>query len=434
MIHQAPDAPPAEEPRKLRIFVSAYACEPGAGSEPGLGWNFVRALALRHEVWVLTRENNRAAIEGFLAENPLPGIHFLYFDLPRWQRWWKRGKRGVRLYYWLWQRRVPAVAEEVLARHEFDLAHHITFAQYWAPSMLRQLELPFVWGPVGGAEIFPAELLPAVSIRTRAILFAKTVVRMISERAPAVRQTAHSSSMAFATTPETERRLWTLGAPRVQTLSAAALSQLDLERIGQRRPDVSGFRPRFLCIARLNGRKGAALGLRAFAKAAIPGSTLEIFGDGPERLALERSAVHLGIRDRVTFFGSVSRREVLERLVGATALLHLSPEESGGFVCLEAMAARVSPIVLDCGGPAVLVPADAGHRISVSSPSSVIHETAVAMRSLAADAGLRVRLGDAGSAHVQKCGTWETKIRVIEREYYQLLSHHRSDLWEDLAP
>lgn len=29
--------------RRLKIFISAYACEPEKGSEPGIGWNVVRA-------------------------------------------------------------------------------------------------------------------------------------------------------------------------------------------------------------------------------------------------------------------------------------------------------------------------------------------------------------------------------------------------------
>ena len=60
--------------------------------------------ALGHEVWVLTRANNRQRIERALesqAGSRRP--HFLYFDLPRWTAWWKRGGRRVQLYYYLWQ-------------------------------------------------------------------------------------------------------------------------------------------------------------------------------------------------------------------------------------------------------------------------------------------------------------------------------------------
>ena len=76
---------------RLHILLSAYACEPDRGSEPGVGWNWVRHLARDHDVWVITRSNNRGVIEAVLAHNPLRNAHFIYFDLPRWARFWKAG-------------------------------------------------------------------------------------------------------------------------------------------------------------------------------------------------------------------------------------------------------------------------------------------------------------------------------------------------------
>ena len=70
----------------MRILVSAYACSPGFGSEQGVGWNRALQLARFHEVWVVTRSKNRAAIEAALAREPRPNLHFLYQDLPRWAR------------------------------------------------------------------------------------------------------------------------------------------------------------------------------------------------------------------------------------------------------------------------------------------------------------------------------------------------------------
>ena len=52
-----------------KIFVSAYACEPGMGSEIGVGWHWVIELAKYHEVWVLTRESNRGTIVPWLEQH-----------------------------------------------------------------------------------------------------------------------------------------------------------------------------------------------------------------------------------------------------------------------------------------------------------------------------------------------------------------------------
>ena len=89
----------------MRIIAFAYACEPGRGSEPGAGWRWAHLLAELGETWVITRANNRPVIQREIERNgPLPNVHFVYVDLPPSLRRWKRGQRGVRLYYLLWQR------------------------------------------------------------------------------------------------------------------------------------------------------------------------------------------------------------------------------------------------------------------------------------------------------------------------------------------
>src|SRR3954451_23843350 len=85
-----------------RVLLSAYACEPGKGSEPGAGWLWALAAARSAEVWVLTRANNRTAIEADPA-GTLPSLHFVYLDLPPSVLRWKRDGQWVRMYYLLWQ-------------------------------------------------------------------------------------------------------------------------------------------------------------------------------------------------------------------------------------------------------------------------------------------------------------------------------------------
>lgn len=139
--------------KRLRILLSAYACEPDIGSEPGVGWNWARALIRRgHEVWVLTRANNRKPIERAverLSEDERTRLHFIYYDLPAWAAWWKKGGRGVQLYYALWQRNILPVVKAAHVVHEFDLVHHLTFGVWCQPTRLYKLGIPVIFGPVG---------------------------------------------------------------------------------------------------------------------------------------------------------------------------------------------------------------------------------------------------------------------------------------------
>ena len=58
------------EQEKLKIFVSAYACEPDLGSEIGVGWHWVLEMSKYFDLWVLTRESNRHTIEPWIDKHP----------------------------------------------------------------------------------------------------------------------------------------------------------------------------------------------------------------------------------------------------------------------------------------------------------------------------------------------------------------------------
>src|SRR3990172_2688633 len=82
--------------------------------------------------------------------------------------------------------------------------------------------------------------------------------------------------------------------------------------------------------------------------------------NGPDSGRLEKSARDLGIMTRVRFAGRMSRHEVLRMLGDAHVLVHPSLHDSGGWVCVEAMAAGKPVICLDLGGPAPAVGGGAG--------------------------------------------------------------------------
>ena len=153
--------------RTLSILMSAYACEPHLGSEPGVGWHWATRLASAgHEVRVLTRANNREVIEDALAAHPVPRLSFAYYDLPAWMRRCKnQAGLWARLYYVAWQWGAYGVARRLCRETRFDVVHHITFGVFRHPSFMAFLGLPFVFGPVGGGETAPRPLRKSLPLR-----------------------------------------------------------------------------------------------------------------------------------------------------------------------------------------------------------------------------------------------------------------------------
>src|SRR5690606_4531990 len=152
--------------------------------------HIAREMADHHDVWVLTRSNNRQVIEDALRANPASGLRPVYFDLPAWARRWKGGGRGTQLYYYLWQLGVYRVARRLHRDVRFDLTHHVTFGKYWAPSLLALLDARFVWGPVGGGESAPRPVWDDLGPSGRRYERLRAAARWLGERDPLVVATA----------------------------------------------------------------------------------------------------------------------------------------------------------------------------------------------------------------------------------------------------
>jgi glycosyltransferase involved in cell wall biosynthesis len=412
-VYLGPGSPP---PRRLRVLQSAYACEPGRGSESDVGWGLAQEMSKYHDVWVLTRANNRPAIEKALGGAPTMGLRFVYYDLPGWARWWKRRQRGVQLYYYLWQIAAYFVVRRLHRRVGFDLSHHVTFVKHWAPSFLAMLDIPFIWGPVGGGDSTPKAFVRDMTLRGRSYEILRGIGRWLGEHDPFVRLTARCSMIAFAATNATAQCLRKLGARDIRLLSQVGLSTSEIRRLSQ--PALPETGPiRFVSIGRLLALKGFHLGLRSFARARLDHCEYWIVGDGPELGRLKALACRLGIIGQVRFWGRLSRNETLDRIRESHVLVHPSLHDSGGWVCAEAMAIGRPVICLDVGGPAVQVTDRTGFRISPSTPPQTVQDLAEAMQRLASEPNLRRKMGEAGRLQCEEMLCWESKGKMLEAAY-----------------
>jgi glycosyltransferase involved in cell wall biosynthesis len=333
----------------LRILVLAYACGPGEGSEPGTGWMWSRLLARLGEATVITRTNNRHAIEEALATTPEASrLRFVYVDLPRWARSWKRGQRGVRLYYLLWQLAVLRAARRLHRGERFDLVWHVTLSNYWLGSVGGLIGAPFLFGPVGGGV---ASCLDVRLVGFRGLIYeiARSLARAVNEVAnPLVRSALRRSSVVLVNNPDTAARL-----PAGYRAKSHLFPHVLLDNV--KAPDhPRGERPRVALFAgRLLPWKGAALAMRAVAR--LPGWRLIVCGEGPDRDRLLRLRDRLRLGDLIELRGWVPRDE-LHGMMRREASVFLFPSlhEEGGWVVAEAAANGLSVVCLDRGGPAVL--------------------------------------------------------------------------------
>jgi glycosyltransferase involved in cell wall biosynthesis len=368
----------------MRILLSAYACEPGKGSEPEVGWRWATGLARRgHDVWVITRANNQGPIERD-PDGELANLHFVYYDLPAHWRMLKRWL-GINFYYHAWQAGATGLAKRLHDQIRFDRAHHATFVVVRHPSFLRRVGVPYTFGPVAGGECIPPSMLAGLPLGPRLAETVRPLINRLCMLMPSVRQTLSAADRVVVTSPQTLALLPPAARRRATVRLAIATPSAPPAAPRRRHP---GQALRALFVGQLHALKGTHLAIAAIQEARRLGAdvTLTIVGDGPQRQWLQELAASGAAASHVSFVPWLPREQLAEIYAAHDVLLFPSLRDSGGMVVLEAMQAGLPVVCLALGGPGVIVGDDCGCAVSADGNAEAIGGLARALERFARDA------------------------------------------------
>lgn len=401
----------------MRILLSAYACEPNRGSEAGVGWNWALELArLQHEVWVLTRANNQKAI-ATMGGNLPPNLHFVYFDLPAWLRFWKCGGTGVQVYYFLWQIGIFFVTKSLMRQHHFERIHHVTFVSVRFPSFLGLLGVPFTFGPVSGGERAPLALRKSYPLYGKLRDGVRDMLNAWVCFDPLMHLTFTTAERIFATTRDTLALI--PKRYRYKTDVKLAIG-IDLEKnmLSQQYEEDTNPTDTFevLYAGNLLYLKGLHLAMAAFANLVKkhPNSRFTLIGSGPEECWLKSLVKQYGLDHTVMWRGKMTQQKLQAQYPLYDVFLFPSLHDSGGMVILEAMACGLPTVCLDLGGPGILVNDTCGQVVNTENKdeSAVIDSLTSALLTLAKNPVLRKQLSEGARQRVKEF-SWPTVVQGI---------------------
>ena len=399
----------------MKILLSAFACQPGLGSEPGVGWNLATHLAREHEVTVLTDVHNRTAIVRSPEAYHGLRLDFRFVEPPSILRGRAHGITLHHLYYLAWQLTAQREAAELHAASPFDLIHHATYVNSWMPSLMGRLGVKFVWS-AGTREVTPLSFLSPMSWSGRAAEVTRAVLVEVIGRANGY-FTGKGAHLILSSSPTLN---WA-GGPKAVYFPMGGLPREEIRRLEGPpiRPD-GAFR--LISVGRLLAWKGVALGIAAFRRVLrdLPDSEYVIIGDGPERPYLQQQVQTLGIGGSVRFAGHLPRQDVFRDLKHADILLHPSHHEQFGYVVVEAMAAGRPAVCLDIGPFPALVGDQGGIRIPRTTPDEVIDQLAVRLVELGRKRERLAESGAAARAWALKQWSWEAVTKRLTRLYAEI--------------
>ena len=407
--------------KSRRILISAYGCEPGKGSEQGVGWNWCLQLGSLAELVVITRSNNQSSVEAALPPSLAERIRFEFYDLPPAIRRLKRKEKGLYFYYLLWQWGAYRRAKELAKRSRFDYAMHLTFGSIWMPTFMHRLSLPFIWGPVGGGEAVPFMLIGALPLSGRVTQYLRYGLMATLPINPLLMGIVRRSRIILARTEDTAKLIPARHASKVHVVLETGvaddlLSGSICEHVGNAGP------LRVIYTGRLVALKNVAVGIHAIARARARGANLElvIVGNGPLREVLKALAERLGIAEFVSFLGSIPQASVMEQLAMSDVYLFPSLKEGGVWSLMEAMSVGLPAVCVNTSGMAVITDETSAIRVAPDSQERMIAGFTQALVDLAQSPELRLRLGTNARKRIEEHFRWHHKAEFIQALFDEL--------------
>lgn len=432
MSHQEPS------PRS-RILLVAYACSPRHGSEPSVGWHRALQAVRFHDTWVICEERQFGPeIREYLHNHgPIPGLHFEFLPMSSWER--RLASTSVLYYlaYNMWHRRAAQRAAELHQRHNFSLVHQVNYCGFREPGYCWQLDLPFIWGPLGGTQNLPWQFTFEIGCGGAI----RETVRTLLNRwqlyyRRRVHRAARSARIVLAANTTNQRDL-----QRALGIEPDVLLETGLARVRQRSGTADGDADsrdpgelRILWSGQFLPFKGLSLLLKALGRlrGRMP-YRLRILGQGPMQKPWRRLARKLQIDDCIEWLGWLPHEEAIRQYAWADVFAFTSLRDTTGSVMLESLAAEVPVICLDHQGGHDVITDGCGVRIPPKNPGQVVRDLEDVLLRMSDDPEYLRQLSR--GARERACDyLWSRNGECMADVYRQVLAGTREDSPEVEVP
>lgn len=401
----------------MKILLSTYACHPTRGSEQGVGWHWLKELSKVHEVWAIIYDGQgqREAVESAICNLPhKTNIHLIPLAVPSYFR-----ERLYRIRYELWNRIAHRVAQELTKSVSFDLTHQVTIATWWNCGFLWKLGIPFVLGPISGAQYVPLEgisLLPLKGIISELIrnILAFTAWKTLQNP----RQGIAKASLVFCANYETFK---------IVNSFRKGKNVVILTEIGAELPEKTNPYDFHETINLL--WSGRMISLKNFGTIARVLDLirhdrrirLRVAGEGPLMKKWQQVIEKLDLLDSVEFLGAVPYQQMGDHYRWADIFVFPSLREATGTVILEAMSYGIPVVAFKIHGADVVLDCETGVLVPVITSKQMVDDFAEAVLTLANDQNLRKKLGKNAREKVETELSWKIRGNIMTDYYMQIL-------------
>ena len=418
----------------LSIIISAYACSPDMGSEPGMAWNWCVNLAKYCHLHIITEGEDKDKIEAVLPTLPQgKNMNFYYnpvSDRVR-QMCSNQGDWRFYIHYNKWQKKTYTMALEIIANNHIDVIHQLNMVGFREPGYLWKItNIPFVWGPVGGLKFFPKTYLRGAGVKMRLFNQLKDYITILQIKyGGRIEKAILRSDLLIASTPDAYRAL-----RKYQHKESIIIPETGCYREDDDEQNIDRFvgeNFNLTWVGKFDFRKQLHLALHTMVKVRhLKGIKLSIYGTGSEKQKshYRQLSKDLGIEEYVEWCGDFANKEILEKMKKTQLFFFTSVSEETSTVVLEALSCSLPILCFDACGFGYVVNDLVGIKIPFTNPSQSINEFADKIEYLFRHREVLSEMSKK-CIHRQQELSWDNKAKQMIEIYHQVTSNlHKNNV------
>lgn len=406
----------------MKVLVNCYACSPYKGSEPGMGWNFVRCLSKKHELHIITESKFQPDLVKYFTEHPeeKKDYHFYFIQKERHKRLRKIWPPSYYWFYRKWQGEALEMALELDAKEHFDLVHHLNMVGFREPGYMWKMGKPLVWGPTGGMHLSPWKLLPYIGFYGMVYYGVRNLLNLKDiyfKKLPQIM--AQHSNIIIAATQDAHdaiKEVWkneSVIIPEVGLANSNLSVNYTKELYGKLKIVWSGQH---------TPAKALNFLLEALAQCRNSSNIeLHVLGQGKYTERWKRLAAKRGIADKAIWHGWLEREKAIGVMRSCDVLCITSLADLTSSVLLEGLSYGLPVIAMNRFGFANTITDKCGIKIDIYSKRQVVRDYAAALDRLYEDEELRKNLSK-GAFERAKDFAWDKKAEMIDEIYRKVIN------------
>jgi len=378
---------------KKKVLVLAYMVSPYRGSEYSVAWNFLTYMSKYCELTVLfgasgSHMGDVDDLQHYLTKNTVPGVNFIPVIPSQFaNRLNLLNRNGWLPYtfymaYRMWHRGVYKIASELVKKQEFDLIHYLGPIGYREPGYLWKLGLPYVWGPIGGANNVPRCLIPALPTMDKIKLTFRAVANWLQLRFSFnLRQALSHSDVLLTATSENQQIFLKIHDKESYYIPENGIvGSISLDRI--KFQDLQAIH--LIWIGSIEARKALKILVEALAKCPEARKfVVHVAGDGPLRPSMELKVRDAGLESIFVWHGQIPRDKLKELISKCHLHIVTSVSEGNPTTIWEAMENGVPTLTIDHCGMHDTITQNFGIKLPLADYSQVVNSLSQRLEELA---------------------------------------------------